>query len=69
MKVFMKHGYKESSLVNDTPTQVVYYFNIGNLATFERQLEDAQYELGQDLFGQIPVTYDNSTSLMYVRLY
>lgn len=45
-----------------------YLFTIGDLALFERQLADAQYDLGWDMFEHVPVVYTESTSLSYVTL-
>eukprot|EP01111_Echinosteliopsis_oligospora_P009247 TRINITY_DN2678_c0_g1_i2.p1 TRINITY_DN2678_c0_g1~~TRINITY_DN2678_c0_g1_i2.p1 ORF type:complete len:611 (-),score=168.61 TRINITY_DN2678_c0_g1_i2:657-2489(-) len=66
VKIVMKPGYTD-------PTQppvalgdkVRYTFNIGDLATFERQLEDSQFDLGRDMFHQIPVVYNNATTLSH----
>ena len=39
------------------------YFNIGSVDSFERNLENAQYELGVGPAEQIPVTYVSETSM------
>lgn len=39
------------------PSQYKYYFNIGNLGSFEEKLEEAQEALGIDPHDYAPVTY------------
>lgn len=41
-------------------------FNIGSVDSFERNLEQAQKELGIDPSHHIPVTYVTEGTLMYV---
>lgn len=40
-----------------------YLFTIGDLALFERQFTDAQYDLGWDMFEHVPVVYADSASV------
>jgi AFG3 family protein len=64
VKVYMKPGYRDpNSQVPPAPGRPMYFFNIGDLATFERQLEDVQYDLGRDLFDHVPFSYDNQKEL------
>lgn len=42
-----------------------YVFTIGDLAVFEKQLAEAQNDLGWDLFAHTPVVYDDNNNLKY----
>ncbi len=41
----------------ESETKPHYYFNIGNLGSFERKLEAAQREMGLDPFDFVTVRY------------
>jgi AFG3 family protein len=38
-----------------------YYFSIGDINVFERNLEEAQRQLGLDVFDYIPVSYESDS--------
>lgn len=63
--VTMKPGFQPPA---GFPTRLnnSYAFTIGDLAVFEHQLEEAQYELGWDMFEHVPVIYDDFVSVGYV---
>lgn len=51
-----------SSLRPRSSNQAAYYFNIGSVESFERQLEEAQKELGIRSHDYIPVQYSNEVN-------
>jgi AFG3 family protein len=57
----MKPGFSPPRGLPTRPNNT-YVFTIGDLAVFEKQLYDSQYELGWDMFEHIPVIYEESNS-------
>ena len=61
------HREATGSVYPESPAQhpnFRYYFSIGSVESFERQLEDAQNELGIPSSERIPVTYRSQTALL-----
>jgi AFG3 family protein len=46
----------------EIPSKYKYYFNIGNVDTFEEKLQEAQEALGRDPHDYVPVTYTSEVN-------
>ena len=62
--VVMKPGFVPPRGLPTRPNNT-YMFTIGDLAVFEKQLAESQYDLGLDMFEHIPIVYDDSSNLSY----
>jgi len=60
--VVMKPGFMPPRGLPTRPNNT-YVFTIGDLAVFEKQLAEAQNDLGLDMFEHVPVVYDEGGNL------